>query len=180
MMPLSARTQQPTMPEVGFLNGESPDSFAHQLAGFRQGLSDTDYTEGQNVAIEFGWARGQSSLLATLAADFVNRRVAVLVTSGSLAAQAAKSASGTIPIAFNVNDAVDMGLAASLNRPGGNATGVNVLAGELGPKRLELLREIVPKAASVAILVNPSGLTATLQLKQLQEAARAVGAKVIL
>src|SRR5262245_32573316 len=175
MPPLSARAQQPTMPVVGFLHGGSPDSFAHHEAAFRQGLSDTGYIEGQNVAIEFGWARGQPSLLATLAADLVNRRVAVLVTSGSLAAQAAKSVTGTIPVVFNVTDPVGQGLAASLSRPSGNATGVNVLAGDLSPKRLELLREIVPKAASVTILVNPSSPVATLQLKLLQEAARALG-----
>src|SRR5262245_1421249 len=167
--------QQPTMPVVRFVNGVSPCSYAHHVAALRQGLSDAGYIEGQNVAIEYRWAKGEFGLLPALATDLVNHRVAVLVTSGSLAAQAAKSATGTIPIVFNVTDPVGQGLAASLSRPGGNATGVNVLAGDLGPKRLELLREIVPKAASVTILVNPSSPVATLQLKLLQEAARAVG-----
>src|SRR5262245_50987866 len=174
-LPFSARAQQPTMPVVGFLNGGTPDSYVHQVAAFRQGLTEAGYIEGQNVAIEYRWAKNQFGHLPALAADLVNRRVAVLVTGGSLAAQAAKSASATIPVVFNVTDPVGRGLAASLNRPGGNATGVNVLATELGPKRLELLRELVPKAASVAILANPSSPSAALQIKQLQEGARAVG-----
>jgi putative ABC transport system substrate-binding protein len=174
----TARAQRPTMPVVGFLNAGSPGNYAHHVAAFRQGLAEAGYVEGQNVAIEYRWANGQFSLLPALAADLVNRQVAVLVTGGSLAAQAAKSASGTIPIVFNVTDPIGQGFAASLNRPGGNATGVNVLAAELGPKRLELLHEIVPKAASVAILVNPSSPVATFQTKLLQEAARAVGLQV--
>jgi putative ABC transport system substrate-binding protein len=178
MMPLSARAQQPTMPVVGFLNGGSPESYAHHIAAFRQGLTDAGYIDGQNVSVEYRWAKGQLSLLPALATDLVNRRVAVLVTTGSLAAQAAKSVTGTIPIVFNVTDPVGQGLAASLNRPGSNATGVNVLAGDLGPKRLGLLHELMPKAASVAILVNPSSPVATLQIKQLQEGARAVGVQL--
>jgi len=152
MMPLSARTQQPTMPVVGFLNGGSPGSYAHHAAAFRQGLAEVGYIEGQSIVIEYRWANGQFSLLPALAADLVNRQVAVLVTAGSLAAQAAKSASGTIPIVFNVTDPIGQGLVASLNRPGGNATGLNTVTADLGPKRLELLREIVPKAATVAWL----------------------------
>ena len=168
------RAQQSAMPMVGFLNGGSPDSYAPHVAAFRQGLSEAGYIEGQNVAIEYRWGRGQFDQLPVLAADLANRRVAVLVTSGSLAAWAAKSTSETIPIVFNVTDPVGQGLAVRLNRPGGNATGVSVLAAELGPKRLELLRELLPKAASIAILANPSN-PYPLEIKQLQEAARTVG-----
>src|SRR5262249_24641938 len=174
----TARAQRPTMPVVGFLNAGSPGSYAHHVAAFRQGLAEVGYVEGQNVAIEYRWANGQFNLLPALAADLVNRQVAVFVTGGSLAAQAAKSASGTIPIVFNVTDPIGQGFAASLNRPGGNATGVKGLAGELGPNLLELLREMGPRGASVAILVNPSSPFASFQTKLLQEAARAVGLKV--
>ena len=167
--------QQPAIPVVGFINGGSPDSYAHHVAAFRQGLSDAGYIEGQNVAIEYRWAKGEFGLLPALATALVNRRVAVVVTSGSLAAQAAKSASGIVPIVFNFTDPVGQDLAASLNRPSGNATGVNVLAAELGPKRLELLRELVPRATSIAILVNPSTPIAALQVKQLQGATHATG-----
>jgi putative tryptophan/tyrosine transport system substrate-binding protein len=177
-LPVAARAQQPAMPVVGFLNGGSPDSYAHHVAAFSQGLTEAGYIDGQNVAIEYRWAKGQSNLLRALAVDLANRRVAVLVTSGSLAAQAARSATATIPIVFNVTDPVRQGLAASLNRPDGNATGVNVLAGELGPKRLELLRELVPKAVSVALLVNPSSPIAALQIAQFQESARAAGVRL--
>src|SRR5262245_9931189 len=173
--PVIARAQQPAMPVVGFLNGGSPGSYARHAAAFRQGLAEVGYIEGQSIVIEYRWANGQFSLLPALAADLVNRQVAVLVTAGSLAAQAAKSASGTMPIVFNVTDPIGQGPAAGLNRPGANATGVTTVAADPGPQRLELLREIVPKAASVAILVNPSSPVATLQVKQLEEAARPVG-----
>ena len=176
--PLAVRAQQPAMPVIGFLSPASPERYSHVVAAFRKGLGETGYVEGQNVAIEYRWAKGQFNLLPALAADLVTRQVAVLVTGGSQAAQTAKSATATIPIVFNVTDPVGQGLVRSINRPGGNATGVNVLAAELGPKRFELLRELVPKAVSVALLVNPSSPVATFQIAELQEVARGVGVQV--
>src|SRR5215510_12049867 len=166
------------MPVIGFLNGGSPDKYAQQVAAFRKGLAEGGYIEGQNVTVEYRWAEGQLSLLPALAGDLLNRQVAVLVTSGSLAAVTARSATATIPIVFNATDPVRLGLANSLNRPGGNATGVNVLAGDLGPKRLGLLRDLLPKANSDALLVNPTSPVASMQISQLQEAARAIGVQL--
>jgi ABC-type uncharacterized transport system substrate-binding protein len=176
--PLAARAQQPTMPVIGFLNPTSPDAFAGRLGGFRQGLKDTGYVEGENVAIEYRWADNQTDRLPALAAELVRRRVAVIV-GNTPSAFAAKAATTTIPIAFIVaEDPVRLGLVASLARPGGNLTGVNFFTGELVAKRLELLRELVPRAARVAVLVNPAGPDAETTLKDVEPAARAIGLQI--
>jgi len=156
----------------------SPDAFAGRLGGFRQGLKDTGYVEGENVAIEYRWADNQTDRLPALAAELVRRRVAVIV-GNTPSAFAAKAATTTIPIVFIVaEDPVRLGLVASLARPGGNLTGVNFFTGELVAKRLELLRELVPRAARVAVLVNPAGPDAETTLKDVEPAARAIGLQV--
>jgi putative ABC transport system substrate-binding protein len=147
--PLAARAQKSAMPVIGFLLSASPDALADRLRAFRQGLKDTGYVEGENVVIEYRWAEGQVDRLPTLAAELVRRLVAVIVASSSAAAFAAKNATTTVPIVFVVpDDPVRLGLVASLARPAGNLTGVNVFSGELTSKRLEQLREIVPVANS--------------------------------
>jgi putative ABC transport system substrate-binding protein len=176
--PLAARAQQPTMPVIGFLNPTSSDAFAGRLGGFRQGLKDTGYVEGENVAIEYRWADNQTDRLPALAAELVRRRVAVIV-GNTPSAFAAKAATTTIPIVFIVaEDPVRLGLVASLARPGGNLTGVNFFSGELTAKRLELLREMVPGAARIAVLVNPAGPDAETTLKDVEPAARAMGLQI--
>ena len=175
--PLAARAQQPAMPVIGYLGAQSPAAFASRLRAFRQGLGETGYVEGRNVAIEFRWAEGQHNRLSALAADLAGRRVAVIVAPGGApAALAAKSATATIPIVFEMGaDPIAMGLVGSLNRPGGNLTGVSSLNVEVTPKRLEILHESVPTAAVVAVLINPTSPTADSQLRDLQAAARALG-----
>ncbi len=180
-MPLAARAQQPAMPVIGFLNPTSPDTMADRLRGFRQGLKDSGYVEGENVAIEYRWAENQIDRLPALAAELVRRQVAVIATTGSSApALAAKAATTTIPIVFNVSeDPVRLGLVASLARPGGNVTGVNFFSGEVAAKRLELLRELVPGAARVAVLVNPSNASNTeTTLRDMEAAGRAIGLQI--
>ena len=157
--PLGARAQQRTMPVIGFLGVETPDIFAHRVGAFRQGLSEMGYVEGRNVTIAFQWAGGNYDLLPIMANEFVRQRVSVLVAGGtSTAALAAKAATATIPIVFFTgSDPVATGLVTSLNRPGGNLTGVSGLVVELSPKRLELLHEAVPTATSLAVLVHHTG-----------------------
>ena len=173
--PLAARAQQPTMPVIGFLDTRSPDAIADRLRGFRQGLKDTGYVEGENVAI-LSFAENQIDRLPELAADLVRRKVAVIATAGDDVALVAKGATTTIPIVFIASqDPVRLGLVASLARPGGNATGINFFASELVAKRLEILRELVPRAARVGVLVNPTNAaTAEAALKDAAAAARAM------
>jgi putative tryptophan/tyrosine transport system substrate-binding protein len=153
--PVVARAQQSKVPVIGFLNSGSPGPFALLLAAFHQGLKDGGYVEGQNVAIEYRWAEGRYDQLPALAADLVRRQVAVIAaTGGTVSVRAAKAATTTIPILFVAADPVRDGLVASLNRPGGNVTGVSVFTTELAPKRLQWLREMVPKADKIAMLIN--------------------------
>jgi ABC-type uncharacterized transport system substrate-binding protein len=174
--PLAAPAQQPAMLEIGFVDPRSPDVLVERLRGFRQGLKDTGYVEGENVAVVYRWAENRLARLPELAADLVRRRVAVIVAPGGFAvASAAKGATSTIPIVFIVaDDPVRLGLVASLARPGGNLTGVNFLATELAAKRLELLRELVPGATRIAVLVNPADAANTEPtLRDVEAAARA-------
>jgi ABC-type uncharacterized transport system substrate-binding protein len=154
--PLAARAQQPTMPVVGYLSARSPQDTTHLVEAFRRGLAEAGFVESQNVLIEYRWAFGQHDRLPELAADLVHKPLTVLVTTGGeVAALAAKTATSTIPIAFIVGtDPVKLGLAASYNRPGGNATGINILTNSLEPKRLELLRELVPQASTIGALLR--------------------------
>src|SRR2546428_1808743 len=176
--PLAARAQQPAMPVIGFLNGASPESYADRVRAFREGLSETGYVEGRNIVIEFRWARGEYDRLPELVADLVRRRVAVIVTNGP-SAPAAKAATNAIPIVFVIaGDPIARGLVASLNHPGSNLTGVTNLNLELGPKRLELLHELLPTATRIAILVNPTNPNAETLSKDLGAAARLLGVEL--
>ncbi len=179
--PLAARAQQPAMPVIGFLNGQSARTWTVMVAAFRRGLSEAGYVEDRNVAIEFRWAEGQPDRLPALAADLVQRQVSVIVaTGGNNPAIAAKAATSTIPIVFTSNDDPrKYGLVASLNRPGGNVTGVSWFSAELGPKRLALLHELAPSATTVALLVNPKNAETARQPAELQEAARAIGLQLV-
>jgi ABC-type uncharacterized transport system substrate-binding protein len=175
--PLAARAQQPGMPVIGYLDSQSPGTFADiVLRAFRHGLKDTGYIEGENVGIEYRWADNQIGRLPELAAGLIRRRVAVIVAAAPPAALAAKAATTTIPIVFGVgDDPVKIGLVASLARPGGNLTGINFFASELAAKRLELLREMVPAAARVAVLVDPTFPLTEFQVRDAETAARAKG-----
>jgi len=176
--PLAARGQQPAVPVIGFLGGASPDRWVGRLRAFHQGLSETGYVAGRNLAIEYRWAEGQNDRLPSLAAGLVGRQVSVIAAPGSVpAALAAKAATTTMPIVFEIaSDPVELGLVASLARPGGNITGVTSLNAQVGPKRLELLHELVPTATIVGLLVNPTNPNeAEPTTKNLQAAARSLG-----
>jgi putative ABC transport system substrate-binding protein len=173
--PMVARAQQPAMPVIGFLNGASPDGYAPMVAGFRQGLKETGYIEGQNVAIEFRWASGQYDRVPAMTAELVRRQVAVIVAN-TPGVQAVKAATTTIPIVFTTpSDPVQIGLVASLSRPGGNVTGVTQLSVQVMPKRLEVAHELVPTAIIIAVLVNPTNPLTEALLRDLQAAARTLG-----
>jgi putative ABC transport system substrate-binding protein len=178
--PLAARAQQPAMPVIGFLDTRSPDTIGGRLNALRQGLKETGYVEGENVTIVYRWAEGRYDRLPELAAELVRRPVAVIATGGgTLTARAVKEATATIPIVFSVpEDPVRVGLVTSLPRPGGNLTGVNFLTTELVAKRLELLRELVPAATRVAVLVNPANPNAEPTLRDVAAAARAMGLQI--
>jgi putative tryptophan/tyrosine transport system substrate-binding protein len=177
--PLAARGQQPAMPVIGFLYGASPDPVAQRLRAFRQGLKDSGYVEGENVAIEYRWAESQFDRLPEMVADLIRRQVTVIAALNTVAAVAAKAASTTIPIVFSSGeDPVRLGLVASLARPGGNATGINQVIGEVTAKRLGLLNELVPKAKRVGVLVNPADVLTETTLRDVQPAARAIGLQI--
>jgi len=178
--PIAARAQQPAMPVIGWLSSASPDGFTERLRGFRQGLKDIGYVERENVAIEYRWAENQMDRLPELAADLVRRQVAMIAAPNGVSALAVKAVTTTIPIVFLApEDPVRYGLVASLARPGGNLTGINVFTGELSAKRLEILREIVPGAARVAVLINPTN-PATMEptVRDVEAAARAMGLQI--
>ena len=178
--PLTARAQQLVLPVIGFLGSTAPDAYRTRLRAFHDGLKETGYIEGQNVTIEYRWAQDQNTRLPLLAAELVRRPVTVLVAAGGTpSAVAAKAATATIPIVFALaTDPVKLGFVASLNRPGGNLTGIANLNSEMGPKRLQLLRELLPTATVIAILVNPSSGTGDPFLQGLQPAAQALGVKL--
>ena len=177
--PLAARAQQPGMPVIGYLNNGSPDSDTHRLTGLRQGLHQTGYVEGRNLVIEYRWAGNEAHQLPALVADLVQLQVTVIVAAGVLPARAAKAATTSIPIVFGVGaDPVQLGLVASLNRPGGNLTGFNTFAGELGAKALALLHELVPSTATIGFLENPNNPIFEVTTRDVLAAAPAIGLKV--
>ena len=178
--PISVRAQQLPMPVIGYLSARSPEDTAALVAAFRRGLAEHDLVEGQNVTVEYRWALGQPDRLPALAAELAQRPVAIFVsTGGESAALAAKAATSTIPIAFIIGgDPVKQGLAASYNRPGGNSTGISILTATLEPKRLGLLHQLVPQAATIGVLLNPNYPPYESQLRDVQEAANAIGLRV--
>jgi putative ABC transport system substrate-binding protein len=178
--PLAARAQQRAMPVIGFMSTLSPESISKPVAGFHQGLKETGYVEGQNAAIEYRWAQGQYDRLPELAADLVRRRVAVIVASGGdPSPQIAKSATQTIPIVFGMfGDPVREGLVDSLNRPGGNATGVTIFGPAAVTKRLQLLHDLVPKHAVTAFLMNPNNPNGSIEMGAVQTAATSLGRQI--
>ena len=179
--PLAARAQQLAMPLIGWMSGRSPEDSAHLLAAFREGLRETGFVEGESVAIEYRWAHGQYGQLPTLAADLINRGVAVLVgIGGDPSALAAKQATATIPVVFGMGgDPVAAGLVASFNRPGGNATGFTLLTNLMEPKRVGLLHELVPGVSLIGALVNPNFPPAARQLREIEDATRAIHQRLV-
>jgi len=176
---LAARAQQPAMPVIGFLSTGAPDTFAHLVAPFRQGLSEAGYVEGRNVAIEYRWAEGQYDRLPAMVSELVRRDVAVIAALSTPSALAAKTATTMLPIVFGVSeDPVKLGLVASIARPGGNATGVSYLLSELGAKQLGLLRELVPAASRFGLLVNPNNENAEAITGDLKAAAATIGVEI--
>jgi putative ABC transport system substrate-binding protein len=173
--------QQPTMPVIGYFSGRSPQSEAPLLAAVRRGLTDAGFVENRNVAIEFRFSDGRDDLLPSLAAELVSRKVALLVATDYPSAQAARKATAAIPIVFSSGlDPVRSGLVQSFNRPGGNATGFGIFTTELGPKRLEILRELVPSARLIAFLFNPGAETAAFQSKEILAAAESIGQQILI
>ena len=177
---LAARAQQPTMPVVGFIRDGSAEGNARYVAGFRKGLGETGYVEGQNVTVEYHWLEGKYDRLPELLADLVRRQVAVIATPNTMPALAAKAATATIPIVFLVgDDPVELGLVGSLAKPGGNATGINVLTAEVVAKRLRLLHDLMPNAVHIAVLVNPGiASIAKITVEDVQKAAPTMGLQV--
>jgi ABC-type uncharacterized transport system substrate-binding protein len=179
--PLAARAQQATVPAIGFLSARSPGESASVETAFRKGLSEAGYVEGRNVHIAFRWAEGQYDRLQSLTTDLITRQVAVIAALSTPAALAAKAATTTIPIVFNSGtDPVRLGLVASLNRPGGNVTGITFFTAPLEAKRLGLLRELIPQADLVAVLLNPKYPDADVQLKDVQDATREIGQRTLM
>jgi ABC-type uncharacterized transport system substrate-binding protein len=178
--PLAARAQSSSLPVIGFLNSTSPDEFAPYVAAFRQGLKEAGYVEGQNATIEYRWAEGQYDRLPALAVDLVRRKLTVIAATSTPAALATKAATSTIPIVFTTaDDPIRLGLVASLNRPGGNVTGVNNLLVELGSKQLGLIRELAPVTSKIAVLMNPNFPGTERQLRDAEAAARVIGLQFI-
>jgi putative ABC transport system substrate-binding protein len=174
--PVAARAQQSAMPVIGFLNGTSPEGYGPFLSAFHQGLRETGYVENHNVIIEYRWAEGKYDHLPQLARDLIRRRVAVIAATSTPANRIAKAATTSIPIVFTTSsDPVELGLVASLSHPGGNVTGAVTMNVELGTKRLELLREVIPRDATILVLANPSNPNFEAQLGDLHEAARTLG-----
>jgi len=178
--PLSSRAQQPPTPLIGFIINGSAEGFAHEVVGFRKGLNESGYVEGQNVTVEYHWLEGHYDGLPALMADLVHRQVAVIAMIGLPAVRAAKAATTTIPIVFAVpGDPVQLGFVASLARPGGNATGINFFSAEVSAKRLRLLHDLAPKAVRIAVLVNPAvASTAESTIRDMQQAARTLGLQI--
>ena len=177
--PLAARAQSPAAPVIGFLDSRSPEAVENRLRGFRQGLIDAGYVEGENIPILYRWADDRLERLPLLAAELVGRSVATIVTAGPTTSLAAKAATTTIPIVFVVgSDPVDLGLSKSLSRPSGNLTGIDIFTSELVAKRLEVLRDLLPKATRMGVLVNPADPVTDNQLKEIDAAARAMGLQI--
>ena len=178
--PIAARAQQPAMPVIGFLHSASPGPYAHLLAAFREGLRETGFVEGKNVAIEYRWAEGRYDRLPALAAELVRLNVALIAAAGGEPSPlAAKAATSTIPIVFTAGgDPVEAGLVASLGLPGGNITGTTIMGLQMGPKRLDIVKQLVPTADNITMLVNPKFPTVPGEVRDMQEAARALGIEV--